>query len=89
VPNTLTGEGNIAVDLTFESMEDFSPAAVARKVESLNKLLTARSELSNLLTYMDGKSGAEELVTKLLNDPALLKSLASAPKPPSPEDGQS
>jgi type VI secretion system protein ImpB len=89
VPNTLTGEGNIAVDLTFESMEDFSPAAVARKVESLNKLLTARSELSNLLTYMDGKSGAEELVTKLLSDPALLKSLASAPKPPSPEDGQS
>jgi type VI secretion system protein ImpB len=89
VPNTLTGEGNIAVDLTFENMEDFSPAAVARKVEALNKLLTARSELSNLLTYMDGKSGAEELVTKLLNDPALLKTLASAPKPPSAEDSQS
>jgi type VI secretion system protein ImpB len=81
VPNTLTGEGNIAVDLTFESMDDFSPAAVARKIESLNKLLTARNELSNLLTYMDGKSGAEELVTKLLNDPALLKTLAAAPKP--------
>jgi type VI secretion system protein ImpB len=30
---------------------------------------------------MDGKSGAEELVTKLLNDPTLLKSLAAAPKP--------
>jgi type VI secretion system protein ImpB len=81
VPNTLTGEGNIAVDLTFESMDDFSPAAVARKIESLNKLLTARNELSNLLTYMDGKSGAEELVTKLLSDPALLKTLAAAPKP--------
>ena len=39
VPNTLTGEGNLSVDLTFESMEDFSPAAVARKVEALNKLL--------------------------------------------------
>jgi len=62
-------------------MEDFSPAAVARKVEALNKLLTARTELSNLLTYMDGKSGAEELVGKLLNDPTLLKSLAAAPKP--------
>ena len=81
VPNTLTGEGNINVDLSFESMDDFSPAAVARKVESLNKLLTARTELSNLLTYMDGKSGAEELVGKLLNDPTLLKSLAAAPKP--------
>jgi type VI secretion system protein ImpB len=88
VPNTLTGEGNISVDLTFESMDDFSPAAVAKKNEALSKLLTARSELSNLLTYMDGKSGAEELVTKLLNDPTLLKTLASAPKPASPEEGK-
>ena len=58
VPNTLTGEGNLSVDITFESMDDFSPAAVARKVEGLNKLLQARTELSNLLTYMDGKDGA-------------------------------
>lgn len=81
VPNTLTGEGNIAVDLTFESMDDFSPAAIARKVEALNKLLEARTQLSNLLTYMDGKSGAEDLITKVLNDPALLQSLAAAPNP--------
>jgi len=81
VPNTLTGEGNISVDITFESMDDFSPAAVARKVDSLNKLLTARTQLSNLLTYMDGKSGAEQLVAKLLQDPTLLKALGSAPKP--------
>src|SRR5271155_2656117 len=81
VPNTLTGEGNVAVDITFESMDDFSPAAVARKVDALNKLLEARTQLSNLLTYMDGKSGAEDLITKALNDPALLKSLAAAPNP--------
>jgi len=87
VPNTLTGEGNLAVDITFESMEDFSPAAIARKVESLNKLLTARTELSNLLTYMDGKTGAEDLITKVLQDPALLQSLAAAPKPASASTG--
>jgi len=81
VPNTLTGEGNINVDITFESMEDFSPAKVAQKVDSLSKLLQARTELANLLTYMDGKSGAEELIGKLLEDPTLLKTLASAPKP--------
>jgi type VI secretion system protein ImpB len=81
VPNTLTGEGNLSVDVSFESMDDFSPAAVARKVDSLNKLLTARTQLSNLLTYMDGKGGAEQLVANALNDPALLQSLASAPKP--------
>ena len=66
-------------------MDDFSPAAVARKVDALNQLLTARSQLANLVTYMDGKSGAEELVSKLLNDPALLKTLASAPKPAADE----
>ena len=57
VPNTLTGEGNLNVELTFESMDDFSPAAVARKVDALNKLLEARQQLANLITYMDGKSG--------------------------------
>ena len=84
VPNTLTGDGNIAVDLTFESMDDFSPAAIAKKVDSLNQLLTARNELANLITYMDGKSGAEEVLAKLLADPTLLKSLAAAPKPEAP-----
>jgi type VI secretion system protein ImpB len=81
VPNTLTGEGNLGVDITFESMEDFSPAAVARKVDALAKLLEARSQLANLVTYMDGKSGAEDLISKALNDPALLKALASKAKP--------
>src|SRR5438477_1834748 len=81
VPNTLTGEGNLSVEMNFESMEDFSPAAVARKEDALNKLLTARTELANLLTDMDGKGNAEDRLGKLLQDPELLKSLAAAPKP--------
>lgn len=84
VPNTLTGEGNLSVDITFDSMEDFSPAAVARKVDALNKLLQARTQLKNLITYMDGKTGAEELISKVLQDPTLLQSLASAPKADAP-----
>jgi type VI secretion system protein ImpB len=80
VPNTLTGEGNMNVDITFENMDDFSPAAVASKVDALSKLLQARTQLANLLTYMDGKSGAEDLIAKALKDEALLTSLASAPK---------
>ena len=81
VPNTLTGEGNLSVEMTFESMDDFSPAAVARKVDALNKLLQARTELASLLTYMDGKDKAEQLVGQLLNNPELMKSLSSAPNP--------
>ena len=79
VDNTLTGEGQLNVDLTFESMDDFSPEAVARKVDSLNKLLEAREQLSNLVTYMDGKTGAEELIANAIKDPALLRSLVAAP----------
>jgi type VI secretion system protein ImpB len=92
VPNTLTGEGNIAVDITFESIDDFSPAAVAAKVEGLKQLLEARQQLANLITYMDGKTGAEELIAKVVKDEALLKSLAAvkaqkAESPP-PADGE-
>lgn len=81
VPNTLTGEGKLMVDMTFESMDDFSPAAIAGKVEALAALLEARTQLANLQTYMDGKNGAEALVNKLLKDPALLGALAKAPNP--------
>jgi len=82
VPNALTdGGGNLSVDISFENMDDFSPAAVARKVDSLNKLLQAREQLANLVTYMDGKGGAEELIGKLMSDPALLSTLASTAKP--------
>lgn len=84
VPNLLSGgEGkeNLLVDITFEKLDDFSPAAVARKVDGLKDLLEARTQLSNLISYMDGKSGAEELIARVIKDPALLQALASAPKP--------
>ena len=81
VPNSLTGEGNLSVDITFDSMDDFSPAAVASKVDGLKQLLDARTQLANLMTYMDGKTGAEELIANAISDPALLQSLVAAPKP--------
>ncbi|HEI6704180.1 TPA: type VI secretion system contractile sheath small subunit [Yersinia enterocolitica] len=80
VKNTLTGEGQLMVDITFESLNDFSPDEIAKKVDSLSQLLDARTQLANLQTYMDGKAGAEELVMKLLKDKSLLATLTSAPK---------
>ena len=81
VPNKLTGEGNLPVDISFESMDDFSPGAIAQKVEPLRELMEARNQLSNLATYMDGKPGAEDLLAKTMNDEALLKSLAAQAAP--------
>lgn len=77
VPNKLTGEGNLSIEMTFNSMEDFSPAAVAENVAPLNELLQARNQLKNLITYMDGKVGAEELIEKVLSNPGLIESLVA------------
>lgn len=79
VPNTLTGDGLLNVDMTFERIDDFSPAAIARHVDALRRLLDARTELSNLLSYMDGKHGAEQLIENAINDPELLKALVRQP----------
>jgi type VI secretion system protein ImpB len=81
VPNTLTGEGNMAVEMTFETLDDFTPDAIARKVEPLRKLLETREQLSHLLSYMDGKDSAEQLLNRLLNDKALQETLATTAKP--------
>lgn len=83
VDNTLTGEGKMNVDISFESMEDFSPDAIAKKVEPLRKLLEARTQLANLASYMDGKDDAEAVLQGLLGNEALLKSvMASAASEP-------
>ncbi|MCC7268987.1 MAG: type VI secretion system contractile sheath small subunit [Caulobacteraceae bacterium] len=78
VENTLTGEGKLGVDLTFNSLDDFSPGRVAQNVPALKKLLEARQELNDLLAYMDGKDGAQDLIDKVLKDPDLMKALAAA-----------
>lgn len=87
VPNTLTGKGNLSIDMTFEKMEDFSPAAVARKVDALKELLEARTQLANLITFIDGRTAAEDLIADLLKNPALLKALAQKAKPPVDPNG--
>ena len=87
VENTLTGEGKMSVDMTFKSMEDFSPGAVAKNVPALAKLLEARQQLNDLMLYMDGKDGAQELLDKVLKDPELMKSLAAAKPVPADAGG--
>jgi type VI secretion system protein ImpB len=80
VENKLTGEGKIPVEMTFSTMEDFTPGKVAASINGVKELLEARQQLANLVPPMDGKSGAEELISKLINDPVLLKSLAASAK---------
>lgn len=78
VDNTLTGEGKLGVDMTFKSMDDFSPGAIASQVPALAKLLEERNQIRDLMQYLDGKEGAQQLIDRLLKDPALLKALSAA-----------
>lgn len=88
VDNTLTGDGKLSVDLTFKNMEDFSPGAIAKKVPALAQLLEARQQLNDLMLYMDGKDGAQDLLDKLLKDPDLMKAMAAAkPQADTPASG--
>lgn len=88
VDNTLTGEGKMSVDLTFEQLDDFSPEAIARRVEPLRKLLEARTELANLASYMDGKDDAEQVLQGLLGNRELLKSLMENAAPADSADSE-
>jgi type VI secretion system protein ImpB len=91
VDNKLSGDSNekMGVSLTFNSMEDFSPAGVAKQVPALKALLEARTQLANLQRYMDGKVGAEEQLKKLLADPKLMAALEQRKTEEAPaEDGK-
>jgi len=71
-----TEEGEkLSVNLRFRKMEDFGPAAVARQVPALARLLEAREQLANLLRYMDGKVAASDQIKALLADPQLMLAL--------------
>jgi type VI secretion system protein ImpB len=78
VDNALTGEGKLAVELEFNKMDDFSPGAIAQKVPALAQLLEARQQVNDLMLFMDGKDGAQDLLDKLLKDPDLMKAMSAA-----------
>ena len=79
VPDTLTGEGELEVDLAFESMDDFDPGMIAAKVEPLNRLLQIRRLMASLLSSIDGRPDAEDLLAKILGDPSRYLQRATGP----------
>ena len=83
VPNTLTGRGEF--ERRHHVREHGRLLAGGDRAEgrrASNELLEARQQLANLVTYMDGKTGAEELISKVLHDPELAAS--GSPRRPRP-----
>ena len=67
VENTLKGDGSeMAVQLKFNSMDDFEPANVVKQVEPLRKLLETRDKLRDLLTKVDRSEDLENVLEQVL-----------------------
>jgi len=76
VPNKLGDGGDkLSVALKFSKFDDFNPAAVARQIPAMAKLLEAREQLANLVRFMDGKMAASDQIKALLADPQLMAAL--------------
>ncbi|MGH7156076.1 MAG: type VI secretion system contractile sheath small subunit [Acetobacteraceae bacterium] len=78
VDNTLAGDGSqMAVDLKFNSMDDFEPARVAEQVPALKALLETRAKLRDLMSKVDRSEELEGLLEQVLKNETELKSLGS------------
>ena len=78
VTNTLSGEGTLPIELGFESLDDFSPAAIVRQVAPLQRLMAIRTEVSKLGSA-GGKDGPAKRLAEILEDPEVQKTMAAAP----------
>lgn len=85
VKNTLTDDDSeMAVELNFNSMADFEPAAVVNQVEPLRQLMETRNKLRDLMTKVDRSEELENLLEQVLNNSDDLQKLA---KELGPEQG--
>lgn len=76
VENKLANDGSqLAVDLSFKSMDDFHPENVAEQITPLKKLVEARKRLSDLLTKLDGNDKLDELLQDIISNTDALKKL--------------
>jgi type VI secretion system protein ImpB len=60
--------GKIGVDLTFKSLDDFSPDQVAMQVKPLKELLDLRSKLADLRGTLQGNAKFEDILQSTLSD---------------------
>ncbi|TWD46108.1 type VI secretion system protein ImpB [Agrobacterium vitis] len=78
VNNTLQNDGSdLAVNLKFDSMDDFLPGSVVKQVPALKALLDARNELRDLLSKADRSEELEQLLEDILQNKTDLSKLVS------------
>lgn len=74
VDNKLTNDDTkLAVELKFNSLEDFEPEQVARQIAPLRKLLETRTQLAALLAKADGNERLSEKLQEIMSNTELLQ----------------
>lgn len=77
VDNTLAGDGSqMAVDLKFNSIEDFEPGRIVEQVPALRQLMETRNKLRDLMSKVDRSGELESLLEQVLQNEGELKSLS-------------
>jgi type VI secretion system protein ImpB len=77
VDNTLAGDGSqMAVDLKFNSMDDFEPARIVDQVPALKALMETRNKLRDLMSKVDRSEDLENLLEQVLKNEEELKTLS-------------
>jgi type VI secretion system protein ImpB len=77
VDNKLADDGTqMAVDLKFNSLDDFEPARVASQVPALAALLETRAKLRDLMSKADRSEELENLLEQVLKSEDDLKALS-------------
>jgi type VI secretion system protein ImpB len=77
VDNTLAGDGSqMAVGLTFNSIDDFEPGRVVEQVPALKALMETRNKLRDLMSKVDRSEELESLLEQVLQNEGELKSLS-------------
>jgi type VI secretion system protein ImpB len=77
VDNTLANDGSqMAVDLKFNSIEDFEPGRVVEQVPALKALMDTRNKLRDLMSKVDRSEELEGLLEQVLQNEGELKSLS-------------
>lgn len=85
VPNRMTAKGGeVAIDLRFNSINDFRPEAIVQQIEPLRKLLEIRTRLADLRGKMIGNDKLEDLLVEVLSDAERLPRLISEEKEVAP-----
>src|SRR4051812_16659787 len=90
VPNRLANDDSqIGGGLTFQSLDDFGPEAVAQQVEPIRKLVEARQRLNELALKVNSSDKLDELLQDVVQNTDALKQITAAggPKPGTPDTG--